>query len=31
MDKYKDEGRGIQIIELEGSYQLCTKRDYYAV
>ena len=29
MDKYKDEGRGIQIIELEGSYQLCTKRDYY--
>ena len=29
MDKYKDEGRGIQIIELEDSYQLCTKRDYY--
>ena len=29
MDKYRDEGRGIQIIELEDSYQLCTKRDYY--
>ena len=29
MDKYEDEGRGIQIIELEDSYQLCTKRDYY--
>ena len=29
MDKYQDEGRGIHIIELEDSYQLCTKRDYY--
>ena len=29
MDKYQDEGRGIRIIELENSYQLCTKRDYY--
>lgn len=29
MDKYQDEGRGIHIIELENSYQLCTKRDYY--
>lgn len=30
MDKYEDEGRGIQIIELDGSFQLCTKRDYYS-
>ena len=29
MDKYQDEGRGIRIIELENSYQLCTKTEYY--
>lgn len=29
MDNYRKEDRGIQIIELERSYQLCTKRDYY--
>ena len=29
MDKYREEDRGIQIIELEQSYQLCTKKDYY--
>jgi len=29
MDKYKDENRGIQIIELENAFQLCTKPDYY--
>lgn len=29
MDKYQMEDRGIQIIELEGSYQLCTKKEYY--
>lgn len=29
MVKYEDENRGIQILELEDSYQLCTKKDYY--
>ena len=29
MDKYQKEGRGIQIIELEDAYQMCTKREYY--
>ena len=29
MDKYENEGRGIKIIELEGSFQLCTKEEYY--
>lgn len=29
MDSYREENRGIQIIELEHSYQLCTKREYY--
>lgn len=29
MDKYEDEGRGIKIIELDGSFQLCTKQEYY--
>lgn len=29
MDRYREEDRGIQIIELEHSYQLCTKREYY--
>jgi segregation and condensation protein B len=29
MDKYEAEDRGIRIIELEKSYQLCTKNQYY--
>lgn len=29
MDKYRTEDRGIQIIELEDSFQMCTKREYY--
>ena len=29
MDKYENEDRGIKIIELEGSFQLCTKEKYY--
>ena len=29
MDSYQQENRGIQIIELEDSYQLCTKKEYY--
>lgn len=29
MRKYEEENRGIHIIELEKSYQLCTKQDYY--
>jgi len=29
MDHYQEESRGIHLIELDGSYQLCTKRDYY--
>lgn len=29
MDRYKAEERGIQIIELENAYQMCTKREYY--
>lgn len=29
MDKYENEDRGIKIIELEGSFQLCTKKEYY--
>lgn len=29
MDKYENEDRGINIIELEGSFQLCTKEEYY--
>ncbi|EJW91571.1 segregation and condensation protein B, partial [gut metagenome] len=28
MEAYKKEGRGIQIIELENAYQLCTKKEY---
>ncbi len=31
MDKYDDEGRGIRIIKLENSYQLCTKNEHYDV
>lgn len=29
MDQYRQEGRGIQIIELENSYQMCTKKEMY--
>lgn len=29
MDRYRQEERGIQIIELENSYQMCTKKEYY--
>lgn len=29
MDKYENENRGIHIIELEGSFQLCTKPSLY--
>ena len=29
MDRYQEEGRGIQIIELENSFQMCTKKEYY--
>lgn len=29
MDRYKEEDRGIQIIELDGSFQMCTKKDMY--
>ena len=29
MDKYQKKDRGIQIIELEQSYQLCSKKEYY--
>lgn len=29
MDQYESENRGIQIIELDGSYQMCTKPSMY--
>ena len=29
MSAYEEEDRGIRIIRLENSYQLCTKREYY--
>lgn len=29
MDKYADAGRGIQIIELDGAFQMCTKASMY--
>lgn len=29
MERYRQEDRGIQIIELEHCYQLCTKREHY--
>ena len=29
MQAYEQEGRGIQIIELEDSYQMCTKKEMY--
>ena len=28
-EDYKNLNRGIEIIEIEGSYQLCTKKEYY--
>lgn len=31
MDKYEGEDRGIRLIKLESSYQLCTKNEYYEV
>lgn len=31
MDRYKEEDRGIQLIRLEKSYQLCTKNEYYDI
>ena len=29
MERYREEDRGIQMIELDHSYQLCTKKEYY--
>ena len=29
MDRYQEEDRGIQIIELENAYQMCTKKEYH--
>ena len=29
MDQYESEDRGIRIIELEDSFQMCTKREMY--
>ena len=29
MDKYEAEDRGIKIIELDKSFQLCTKQEFY--
>lgn len=29
MDKYEDDDRGIRIIELDGSFQMCTKKEMY--
>ncbi len=31
MDKYDNAGRGIRLVKLESSYQLCTKNEYYDV
>lgn len=31
MDKYEAEDRGIKLVKLEDSYQLCTKNEYYDV
>ncbi len=31
MDKYESEDRGIRIVKLEDSYQLCTKNEYYDI
>ncbi len=29
MDAYQNKHRGIRLIELEGAFQLCTKKEYY--
>ena len=29
MDQYEEDNRGIQIIELQGAYQMCTKQSAY--
>ena len=29
MDRYEEEDRGVRIIELEGSFQMCTKKEMY--
>lgn len=29
MDRYREEDRGIQIIELDGCFQMCTKKEMY--
>lgn len=29
MDRYKEEERGVCIIELDNSFQMCTKKEYY--
>lgn len=29
MDRYEEEDRGIRLLELESSFQLCTKKEYY--
>lgn len=29
MGRFEQEGRGIQIIELDGAYQMCTRKDLY--
>ncbi len=29
MEQYREKDRGVQIIELEGAFQLCTKKEYY--
>ncbi|MBE5931825.1 MAG: SMC-Scp complex subunit ScpB [Lachnospiraceae bacterium] len=31
MDKYENDERGIRIVKLEDSYQLCTKNEYYDI
>lgn len=31
MEEYVQEDRGIQLVKLEDSYQLCTKSDYYEI
>ena len=28
-DRYNEEERGLQIIELEQAYQMCTRKEYY--
>ena len=29
MDKYDEEDRGVQIVELNGAFQMCTKAEMY--